>query len=413
MLGAIIKKRRLELNMSQESLCKGICAVSYLSKIETGRVLASDDIISSLLGALGIAGLSSDKHAQELEAIIQAAWEAITFGHEDAYKKSYDTLAIQHTFLEHSVLAIDWRLLKAYTFLEGKDLESYTTLIKDLDYFVPYFEPMHHHYYCFLSGLFAIINGQYVEALTFFSKAQTYQRNGHILFHIASSEYLFGNYLRSIDIGNEAFTLLSLEGNIHYTLEMTQILAAAYSNIKQLQSAIGLYKRLLHMGTYLKDDIRLNSVYYNLGATYLVCHEYALAQNMLCKLEPFMDRFDDWQWLLISQKMILCDIALKCDNRAQKRLFDVMHRLSSSKVSQEHSLIKSFYWLSLYFQSDAPLKSPQYLDAIKDVFERSQKDSHFGFALFYSAYYIDALKAHRRYKEALEVQGSLEREIFL
>ena len=35
--GALLRVLRLQRNWSQETLCHGICAVSYLSKIEQGK----------------------------------------------------------------------------------------------------------------------------------------------------------------------------------------------------------------------------------------------------------------------------------------------------------------------------------------------------------------------------------------
>lgn len=44
-VGYLIRQKRLEQNISQEGLCKGICVVSYLSKIEQGLVNPSTEII--------------------------------------------------------------------------------------------------------------------------------------------------------------------------------------------------------------------------------------------------------------------------------------------------------------------------------------------------------------------------------
>lgn len=52
--GLLIRKYRLEKNYSLEGLSKGICALSYLSKIEKGDVNPSDEIVSRLFAALGI-----------------------------------------------------------------------------------------------------------------------------------------------------------------------------------------------------------------------------------------------------------------------------------------------------------------------------------------------------------------------
>ena len=53
-IGVLIRRERLRQNYSQEGLCRGICAVSYLSKIEQGKVRAGYDVIVPLLARLGI-----------------------------------------------------------------------------------------------------------------------------------------------------------------------------------------------------------------------------------------------------------------------------------------------------------------------------------------------------------------------
>lgn len=42
--GYIIYRERVRRNWSQAGLCKGICTVSYLSKIESGRAEPSAEI---------------------------------------------------------------------------------------------------------------------------------------------------------------------------------------------------------------------------------------------------------------------------------------------------------------------------------------------------------------------------------
>ena len=53
--GFLIRCHRLQRNYSQEGLCHGICAVSYLSKLEQGKVQAADEIYQALFHRLGIA----------------------------------------------------------------------------------------------------------------------------------------------------------------------------------------------------------------------------------------------------------------------------------------------------------------------------------------------------------------------
>ena len=52
--GFIIRKYRQERKWSQSSLCRGICAVSYLSKIEQGKAEGSPEVLTLLFRRLGI-----------------------------------------------------------------------------------------------------------------------------------------------------------------------------------------------------------------------------------------------------------------------------------------------------------------------------------------------------------------------
>lgn len=52
-VGTLIRRERLRQNLSQEGLCRGVCAVSYLSKIEQGKAEAGDDVLLPLRGGWG------------------------------------------------------------------------------------------------------------------------------------------------------------------------------------------------------------------------------------------------------------------------------------------------------------------------------------------------------------------------
>ena len=52
--GNLILRERLARSWSQAGLCKDICTVSYLSKIETGKAQPSADVLRLLLARLGL-----------------------------------------------------------------------------------------------------------------------------------------------------------------------------------------------------------------------------------------------------------------------------------------------------------------------------------------------------------------------
>ena len=52
--GFLIYRTRIQRNWSQAGLCKGICTVSYLSKIEAGKAAPSEEILQLLLERLDL-----------------------------------------------------------------------------------------------------------------------------------------------------------------------------------------------------------------------------------------------------------------------------------------------------------------------------------------------------------------------
>ena len=76
--GYLIYRTRIQRNWSQAGLCKGICAVSYLSKIETGKAEPSEEILQLLMERLD---LKCDKRTeQEAAELANQGWELLLDG---------------------------------------------------------------------------------------------------------------------------------------------------------------------------------------------------------------------------------------------------------------------------------------------------------------------------------------------
>ena len=52
--GLVIRTERMKRDWSQEGLCRGICTVSYLSKIEQGKATPSGQVLELLMKRLDI-----------------------------------------------------------------------------------------------------------------------------------------------------------------------------------------------------------------------------------------------------------------------------------------------------------------------------------------------------------------------
>ena len=78
-IGLLIKMARIQQNMKQVSLAKGICSTSYLSKIENNQTIPSEDVLQLLLERLELdyEDLSTEQELKFLSELYSLYKEAI------------------------------------------------------------------------------------------------------------------------------------------------------------------------------------------------------------------------------------------------------------------------------------------------------------------------------------------------
>ena len=75
--GALLRQAREKRQWSQEGLCSGICAVSYLSKIEQGKAEASPEILRLLFARLELAWYDDEATLSQARALTERCYEAL------------------------------------------------------------------------------------------------------------------------------------------------------------------------------------------------------------------------------------------------------------------------------------------------------------------------------------------------
>ena len=108
--GLLIRRERLRRDWSQEGVCRGICAVSYLSKVEQGKAQASEEVLRALFARLDI--------PWELDAADAAALaecrERLRMGDDGGFHARFDALAPRAEELRRGRLGVDYALLEAF-----------------------------------------------------------------------------------------------------------------------------------------------------------------------------------------------------------------------------------------------------------------------------------------------------------
>ncbi len=80
--GLLVKLNREELGFKQEYLCNGICAISYLSKIEKGEIIPSDEIMNLLFTKLDMECCMDEKFIHAGKSIFNDIFESELTGIE-------------------------------------------------------------------------------------------------------------------------------------------------------------------------------------------------------------------------------------------------------------------------------------------------------------------------------------------
>lgn len=412
LIGMMIKKYRLEQNMSQEALCTGICAVSYLSKIEKGTVVCSQEILSKLLDVLGITIPEDSELLKPYEQKIEQYFKHFFFSNNEQTLTIFAELRLQSNLLKHSYLFLDMMLVESYNQLEQiEEKTDLTTKLGGLWQYHEYMTDIQGYRFYLLLGMYEIqFTHDYLEGLRYFKLAQNIKRDGITLTALASSYYLLGNYLESITLGNEAYGLLMEEGNINWAIDLCFTISASYANSRNINKTLYYYNRILTLTEITRNFLQQAYTYYNIGATYLVKKDYNQAKQNLSKSYDLSKhhRLNSNLYLLLLQKLFLSHVALNEKDKAEVYLNLAIESAETVKLYEiNQSTRASLDWIKIMYSDPYYLQNEKYLQSIKRTYELSLKDSHHGFHIFYGNYLIEAYKKQRKYKEALKITEAL------
>lgn len=127
--GILIRKRRQMANWSQETLCEGICAVSYLSKIEQGKTEGSSEVLYLLLRRLGILWREELEFCRETSNWFEEWYDRLFSG--ESIRELGPALAQHRQDYRNSPFFLDWLLLSWLT--DGHPSEDVKDFVPAMD----------------------------------------------------------------------------------------------------------------------------------------------------------------------------------------------------------------------------------------------------------------------------------------
>ena len=376
---ALIRYRRLEKNWSQEGLCEGICAVSYLSKIEQGKAEPGAEILARLMERLGVAW-QENLRAGTLEEELQ---EALFSVDQDAQERCYAELEQTREKWMQSPQMLELLLLEKLCPQNRETGEETVPLTA--------FEE------CFSErqrGLWLMGEKRFEEALAYIPEAFVYLECGW-------QAYRRGDYAKAVEKLLKADALAAQEGRARIMLLARVWLGNCSSAQLDEDGMERHYRTAERLAKDLGEFAILKDLHYNRAATQMTLGRYDEAYAYFAAVADPCN--------MDLHKLAIC---LEKQGRAQEAM-DVLDRVSAARADWpdpkedelEHKWIESMCELVRFRLEHADyLRRPEYGDRLISLFEEMQGELPHGFVLFHLPWVEEWYTASRQYKQAYELK---------
>lgn len=368
--GALIKKYRLEKSWSQEGLCKGICAVSYLSKIEQGKTEANPEIIRLLLERLDAEWFDDAATCRRADELSRRLYDAFFSLDEKGLERAGKEMDADWNTLSHCPRILDFLLFRA---VRAKEVSP---LLRE---FAPSFDERQ-------KSLWLALQEKYEELLLFSPSAYAYEAAG-------VAAYRAGQYPMALEHLQRGYNLAAEQGFVSIMLECRIFMGNCYSDMMEFGRMQEHFRVAERLATALGDSATLGAIRYNTASTYLEMdlfkEGYAYFSTAECRTAM------EWHKLAVCcEKLGKTGEAVSALDRAQQ-CDDAFPPKELSRAMCE--LVRYRLLHPEYLRENA------YGEMLLSCFGRIRKELPVGFARFHLPWVLEWYAAARKYKEAYEL----------
>ncbi len=367
--GMLLKKKRLEREWSQEGLAKGICTVSYLSKIEQGKALASDEILKLLFARLDTVW-HDGPDALYAEGLANALYDAV-FSMEEKNINS-----VMEEFYAHKDICLDGPFM-----LDFLLLEQFTEQVehKELAAFTEVFDSRQ-------MSLWLLWKEEPGRALLLLPCAFTYEKAG-------CHEYVCGNYARAVELLTHSFHLAAKDCLVHIMLLCRLLIGNCYSDSNNYDQMLTHYQAAKRLAKALGEENTLFDIEYNIASTAVQLGRYKEGYSYFNSL--------DKKTVMCLHKLAVCCEALGKKEEALAALKEAEH--TPGDIPDRALSMKMCALVSYRLLHEDYLHSEEYGSLLLSCFMETKKELPKGYAIFHLPWLEEWYKENRQYKQAYEL----------
>lgn len=313
-IGHIIKAERLKLEMKQLILAKGICSPSYLSKIEQGHITPSEDILSLLLGRLGIDLKEIIEKKNNVEFISQELLkkyqEVVTRRDAQYATEQLEVWNKSNKYYEEKDLYYTLKLiLIRFKLIANKELCNIKKEIEDIKKVENELNDRQEFLLIINEGILFYKSNKINKSISLFEKAlkiDLFLEEWELaeLHYIIGLAYITDNRLTaSIYHIHKATDYFKSKFLMKRVIDCYTLKGIFYKRSNNFDKAENCYLELIDLCNNFNLHNRLGDVYHNLGSLYMSNHnEREGISNLLSSLQYYVSNDDKLItiWALVS-----------------------------------------------------------------------------------------------------------------
>ncbi|MGN0169836.1 MAG: helix-turn-helix domain-containing protein [Lachnospiraceae bacterium] len=387
MVGYLIRSNRIRQKMSQEQLCKGICAISYLSKIESGIAEPDEQIIQKLFKALSIVYVQEEETIREYRDLLFRYFDA--YFHHESTVEMEEKIYRNKKALENSELAIEYQLFCVYN-AGSDDRNVAERLLKGMERYREYMSEDAAFLYYMAKGMYGKNRQERDRA---YGKARQIRDCSLVYEALMYDAFYEGCYQEALNDCRIGYERAMQEGFLLVAKQISFLEGVCYGNLGNISCMDQAYKRTRELS---RGDRKISaSIDYNTAVVYIEQKLYEKAIPYL--LSALKQEEDKLTAFLINHKL-----AMAYEHIGDKTVGGVYLDMADKLSENLEPVYRDMVTMARLRYDGNYLDSPEY-ERILTGFSQMQKSMGADFVRFYQPYLVELLKAKRKYKEALRL----------
>lgn len=288
-IGKQVFYKRLQQKMTQEELCQGICSVSYLSKIENGKIEASEEILQLLCARLEIAVTDLRDVEEEVKEKLDEWLNALVHLDKGQVERIYSELQAEMQHVLDFEIINYYNLLYTRYLIMKRDLPALEEELEKLKKMYKKYSPFQKLLYTYSKGLLYSLQYKYKQALECLlktesmAKEQGYYETG-IYYNLALTYSQIEIDHMTLYFANVALEGFRNEYKFRHVINCQILIAFSYIRKTQYSEAMKIFNHILREADSFADKDNIMSIALNnIGYLYYRQNNYAKAKEYYLK----------------------------------------------------------------------------------------------------------------------------------